>query len=51
MSGARVTSTTLPSLCSGVRFKFDSLGTMGFMWFRNSSGLFPLCVELSNKGF
>lgn len=29
--GAHVTSTTLPSLCSGVCFKFDSLGTMGFM--------------------
>lgn len=39
------------SLCSGACFKFDSRGTMGFMWFWNSSGLFPLCIELSNKGF
>lgn len=49
--GARVVCTALPSLCSGACFKFDSRGTMGFMWFRNSSGLFPLCIELSNKGF
>lgn len=36
MSDARVTSTVLPSLCSGVCFKSDSCGTMGFVWFRSS---------------
>lgn len=36
VSDARVTSTVLPSLCSGVCFKSDSCGTMGFVWFRSS---------------
>lgn len=51
MSGASVPSPVLPSLCSGVCFKFDSSGTMGFMWFRNSSGLFSLVLNCLIREF